>query len=295
MNVRAEAFGGPQARKSRLLVRKNPKQTHGAGLTGVTIPRVEPRRTDMRSEDRPVLRAKMFAAHFRQRFHEVEVINISGGGAMIAADLHPNICEPFELQLGKGDVIECVVRWVKEGRIGLEFAHETKLECPAEKQMELLREVITQRFPDDKLKIVQVESNEMNHRGGDRHPLIWTGDLHYCSESWRARLRNISETGAMIQFTGTVPVGAEVVLDLGNAGSLPALVSWFIGDHAGLSFSVPFDVGELAKSKPQVAGPTWLRPDYLAKETAENSAWDETWNRVSVDVLRTELEGFLKR
>ena len=109
------------------------------------------------------------------------------------------------------------------------------------------------------------------------------------------RLRNISATGALIDCPGRVPVDSEVVLDLDQAGSLLASVSWTVGDHIGLRFDQPFDLRRLSKSKPDVTPAKWLRPSYLEEDVDPESLWDDSWRRMSVDDLRTELEGFLKR
>ena len=80
--------------------------------------------------------------------HEIQLINVSGGGAMISAAFEANVWDTLELHLGDNGTIECLVRWIRNGRIGLEFAHETKLDCSAEQQAVLLREVIERTYKD---------------------------------------------------------------------------------------------------------------------------------------------------
>jgi hypothetical protein len=295
MNIRAEILGGVDDRKSRVLRQKAPKRNNGTALTGVVIPREETRRTNMRREDRPPVDGAILSVSFRERIHEVRVVNLSGGGAMIAAKLDANIGERMDLHLGKGDVIQCVVRWLKGGRLGLEFAHETQLDCAGEVRTTVLKAAVSKLACDADIEVAPVEPVAADNRKADRHPLIWSGELSYRSHRWAVRLRNISETGALVQCPGKLRVGSEVVLSLGNAGSLAACVSWVVGDHAGLQFAEIFDVGELSNCKPQVAPPTWLRPSYLQAHVAADSAWGQPWNRMSLDELRTELEGFLKR
>ena len=79
---------------------------------------------------------------------EVDLINLSGGGAMIEADLNPRLWDRIDLYLGGGNPIECAVRWLRNGRIGLEFAHETQIDCSPEERDALLLEVIRRSFPD---------------------------------------------------------------------------------------------------------------------------------------------------
>lgn len=295
MNIRAEIFGGPDARKSRLLISKKPKQDDASALTDVVIPRQEPRRTDMRHEDRPLVSSERFKVTYRGRTRDVAVINLSGGGAMIAADLHADICESIELHLAEGDTVECLVRWVKNGRLGVEFAHETRLDCPELEKDALLRNVLSRFDADDHIEMLPVAPDPVEGRRADRHPLIWSGELHYDSRHSTVRLRNISATGTMVQTTAKLRAGHAVILDLGEAGSLEASISWVAGDLAGLRFAAPFDIELLSECKPRVTPPTWLRPDYLKSDASAESAWDGPWNRMSLKELRTELEGFLKR
>jgi len=294
MNIRAEIFGGQELRQARLLPRKTPKQADSVALTDIVISREETRRTDMRHEDRPVLGGELSTVSFRERTHDVAIVNLSGGGAMIAARLEPNIGERIDLHLDEEQTVQCVVRWVKEGRVGLEFAHETHLNCPPEQRALVLGNVVAKIAAGSGFETVPVVPPPPETREARRHPLIWSGELSYRSHKWDARVRNISETGALVQFPGVVREGWEVVLGLGDGVEVTGTVSRVVGDHIGLEFAEPFDLFELSNCKPQVTPPTWLRPDYLA-DVSEDSAWDAPWDRMSLQELQVQLEGFLKR
>ena len=223
----------------------------------------------------------------------VELLNISGGGAMIACDLQPNLGDRLMLNLNERDTVECLVRWIKGGRIGLEFAHETQLQCSDEEQISLLREVV--RCADlDELSEESVAGAGADVRSGFRHPLIWSGELVYRQQRRKVRLRNVSTGGALVEGPVSPRVGSEVLLDLGPAGLLTATVRWAAGDCAGLEFDHLFDLASLARSKPRLVPATWLRPAYLEKVVPETSGWDEGWNRASLGEVREQLEGFLK-
>ena len=140
-----------------------------------------------------------------------------------------------------------------------------------------------------------VTDDNSDQRIATRHPLIWSAEVQTRSGNFRVRIRNISATGALIQCTKPLPLGREVILDLGKGGTVDATVSWAVGDHAGLSFDEQFDMKRLSHSKPTVAPARWLRPAYLKNDVGADSAWDDAWSRMSVDELRSELEGFLKR
>src|SRR5205814_1986517 len=131
-------------------------------------------------------------------------------------------------------------------------------------------------------------------RDDRRHPLVWSGVLHHDYQSTPVRLRNISAAGVMIECTNPLRVGSEPLLELSDALSLSATVTWVVGDHAGLRFHSPFDLNDLAQTRPAVAAAEWHPPSYLENRSVTDSPWAEEWDRLSVGELRQQLEGFLK-
>ena len=113
--------------------------------------------------------------------------------------------------------------------------------------------------------------------------------------SEKVRLRNISENGALIEAPINYPLGAEIYLDLDDAGQHFATVSWTFGDKIGLKFKDPFDLTMLGKSKPQLTQSMLIRPGPARANADQDNPWAEGWNRSSIDELRDDLEGFLKR
>lgn len=178
--------------------------------------------------------------------------------------------------------------------LGQRRPHETQLRCPDDDQAILLREVVGEAFHAETRRPSTASGNKSEQRSNKRHPLIWSGELIYGPSTWKVRVRNISETGALVESEKTLTEGNQVVLDLLEAGSINATVSWAVGDHTGLRFDESFDMRNLAKAKPRIAPTTWLRPSYLINEVAEESPWDVAWNRMSLDELREELEGYLR-
>jgi hypothetical protein len=303
MNIRAEIFGEPTERK--LIQEKRAKRSDAKGLADIAIQREETRRSNNRDQDRYRLKDALVTIAFEHAEHKAEVVNLSGGGAMIATSLQPKLGDHVRLNLGDGPdgSIECAVRWIKDGRLGLEFAHETELQCTDDDRAALLREVINRDFPDQKFSsrpvVPEVPAATAGAQGAEqrsamRHPLIWSGDLHHGTHSWHVRLRNVSSSGALVECEGSFRVDSEVLLDLGKAGAFTASVSWAVGDHVGLTFDEPFDLRRLAEAKPRLTPRNWSCPDYLGGDSA-SSPWDRAWERLSIDDLRTQLEGFLKR
>ncbi|MCJ7420543.1 PilZ domain-containing protein [Sphingomicrobium astaxanthinifaciens] len=281
-------------------------------LLSVSIPRGESRWKNMREDERHRLKAEeaMVTTVDGER-RVVELVNLSGGGAMIATDYAPDHFEPMFLDLGDGGEIEAAVRWVKGGRVGLQFVEETQIGCDAATRDNLLLDTIRKSFPDANIAGMAHGPSPFEKREGEedetprqprsarRHPLIWRGHVHYDHDTHPVRLRNISETGAMIETRTSLPRGAGLLLDLDAAGTIFAHVSWSRGGQAGLHFETPFNVSKLAESKPQVAS-GWKQPDYLkrheerARRDGDESPWSSHWDSPSVEALREELEGYLK-
>jgi len=295
---------------------KNPvvsdKKGRGAtedDLRSVEVPRAEQRTHNHRDDDRHRLDQETAMARFEGMEHEVSLINLSGGGAMIECDFQPRLWERVDLIFAKGSEIECAVRWIRENRVGLEFAHETRIDCPPEARDALLLEVIHRSFPEVALaprdeqppaeaprsKMEEEDAVANSRRSERRHPLVWTGEIYFAHSNEKVRLRNISESGALIEGSVQYPVGVELLLDLGEAGQHFATVSWTCGDKAGLRFNNAFDLKLLGSAKPELAPKMMIRPGPGLSSSDLDNPWAHGWKRQSLDELRDDLEGYLKR
>lgn len=256
-------------------------------------------RGNSRKGDRHRLVGEQALVSYKGAEHEAELINVSGGGAMIAGSFEVGVSDLLHLRLGENGTIECAVCWLRDGRIGLEFAHETQLDCSAEEQAVLLREVIARTYGGAHFSQAPATTasaaTDDEIRRAKRHPLIWSGTLHCCGQQTPVRIRNISATGAMVQCSFQVPAGSEAVLDLGDQVTVSGTVGWAVGDQVGLHFHSQFDVTQLSRTTPEVAPSTWVQPDYLTRAGASASPWDPKWQRLNMREMNDELEGFLKR
>ncbi len=298
MNIRTKIFGGKaEADPSPVVDAKKPRGAKADTLHSIAVSRGESRRGDTRDGDRHRLPHEQARVSHEGASHDVQLINLSGGGAMVEGDFAPKLWDRVDLHLGDDGVIECAVRWLRDDRVGLEFAHETRIECSADEQASLLRDTINRSFPDiefelsDDVPAPAPRTNADEGRRERRHPLIWSGVVHHDYQSTPVRLRNISSTGALIECEDPLRVGSEPLLDLGEAGTIFATVAWRVGDQAGLKFQEPFDLTQLSRAKPQVAPSKWNTPAYLNSEPAA----DTPWGRMSLGELREELEGYMKR
>ena len=283
---------------------KNRRQQRDDSLGPDMVSRAEARSSNHRAKDRHRLSGETATVVHGACSETVELINLSAGGAMVRSSFELKLWDIVELQLGNGFSIDAAVRWIKDDQFGLEFAHETRIECDPVEHAALLLDVIRRSFddqvvdlvPQEALAAVEVPRDRPNDRNEKRHPLIWVGEIHYAHDSHPARLRNVSEGGALVDVSADYPVGAEVMLDLKEAGQFFATVAWATGDQAGLRFPEPFDIACLAKAKPHVAPSSWDAPTFLKGDADdEDSPWNENWSRSSLADMRDDLEGFLKR
>lgn len=298
MNIRAKIFGGSSSPQEPVLKAKKPKGATADTLDRVRIQREESRKSNSRSGDRHRLLDEVVQVSRGGDSCEVRLINVSGGGAMVSGAPDLRLWDKVELHLGENGTIECAVRWVRDDRAGLEFAHETRIDCGADELAAVLREVVRRTFPDLEFE-AEAEAAPQHEgpesRGERRHPLVWSGLLHHDYQSTPVRLRNISSTGAMIECAAALRPGSEPLLELGDELSVSATVTWVVGDQAGLRFHSPFDLYDLARSRPELTPSRWEPPAYLTTEVASKSPWSDHWGRMSLGDLRQQLEGYLKR
>ena len=91
---------------SPLLKSKRSRKTGEDGLGSIPISREETRRKDARERDRLPGRGQRCQVTYRGGDVEVEIVNLSGGGAMIAATIVPNLGERLHLHLGADGTVE---------------------------------------------------------------------------------------------------------------------------------------------------------------------------------------------
>jgi len=99
-------------------------QRRKLSLDGDIIPRTQPRTADQRTEERRTDVSERAMISFRGQDYLVPVLNISSRGTMIEADILPRIGEAVVIQFENCTRIHGFVRWVRGGRLGLNFGHE---------------------------------------------------------------------------------------------------------------------------------------------------------------------------
>jgi len=272
MNIRAKIFGENRPPASPIVTVKNAK---GRGLS---IPRQQSRCSNARHEDRYPALAHPARLTRMGTTYDVQLVNVCGGGAMVAVPFGASLWEQFELHLGENGTIDCSVIWVKGDRIGVEFAGETRLECSEDERMALIRDVVVRHFPEARVErpVTVAPTHQEDNRTDQRQPLVWSGTLHFDYDSMPARLRNISRSGAMIETDLKLSIGDEPLLDLGEAGAIFGTVIWISGDEVGIRFHQPFHLEALVSERPHFA------------DSRFGAGWEGQWKRISLNELGSE-------
>ena len=89
-------------------------------LAQILIPRVERRTTNQRREDRYRGIVDRASLMFRRKKVLVKVVNVSESGLMVEASIEPRIGEAVRVDFEGFEPLNAKVRWVREGRIGLD-------------------------------------------------------------------------------------------------------------------------------------------------------------------------------
>lgn len=275
-NLKAEEQGGP----ARLIASKRGKSRADVGLgslTAIPVQREQSRSFNQRSEDRQADLVDSATVHFRRRRFDVRVINVSSAGVMIETEVEPNIGEGMEIQFAECNRTKGVVRWVRGGRIGLEFVDQTIILASLKVKQQIFGE--TGQSCDTGSGDADGDSGSQQrpmYARARRHGLTWTGTLYWSYEAFSVRLRNVSSDGAMLEGDCDLPAGAKVRLNLAQTGTVSGEVRWCQGGQVGVQFDEKFDLKTLAHSKPD--GPLYgagkpVYPTPPPAKTERRSIW----------------------
>jgi hypothetical protein len=278
-DFRSSILSGAAERPATPVAAKKGKAGAGlGGLTAIAIKREETRITNQRSEDRLRDIVEETVMVFRRKKTPVRVVNVSSRGAMIASDVEARIGEKVDLLFTDKNRTKCVVRWMREGRIGLEFLNETIFWDSAQTNGPVFR--YEGEEPSAPRAVVDREV---------RQTLLRSGTLYWSGISIPVRLRNISASGAKLETPKELKAGVEVELDLGEAGFQYAEVRWAKDGQIGLRFAAEFDLDSLAPApvaQQADAPPPLLKPAYLETETHADSPWAARFERLKLSDLQ---------
>jgi hypothetical protein len=285
-DIRSTILGAVEKPATPVAPKAKPKRADGGAgglgaLTKVAIKREEARLTNQRCEDRLRDIVEETTMVFRRKKIGVRVVNVSSRGAMIASDVEARIGEKVDILFTPNNKTQCVVRWMREGRIGIEFLNETIFWDSAQSSGAVFR------YGEDGAAEAPPQPRAVTNRE-PRQTLLRSGTLYWSGISIPVRLKNISAGGAKIESSKELRPGVEVELDLGEAGFQYAEVRWARDGQIGLRFAAEFDLDSLAPASVPAASPNseLVKPAYLETETQPDSPWAARFERLQLSDLQ---------
>jgi hypothetical protein len=211
----------------------------------------------------------------------VEVINLSSKGAMITSEIAPPIGRALRIDFGGGSNLDCVVRWRRDDRIGVELVSETKVSGSEAFKREILSRHGSRDAGRDAGETISPEPNA--HTREPRLMLMWRGVLYQGYETQDVHVRNISSRGAMLKAEAQIDVGMAVRLSLVELGILTGEVRWSRGGHIGIRFAETLDVRCLGTRQCSARNEAdrFVKPNYLKTEKEPDSPWAARWQKLS--------------
>ena len=247
------------------------KSPEGASLMGLPNKRETTRMMHQRSGDRLPGIMTTTTLSVRRARHETAVLNLSSDGAMIETDVELRIGDRVTITLPDGTDGRCIVRWLRERRVGLEFdGFGLEIGRSATGALTFRRDVAPKRKIADRAQ---------------RRSMVWGATLHADTEMVPVKLRNVSASGAQLDCGLILDVGAAVLLSLGGAGFMPSKVRWCEDGRMGLSFDRDFDVEMLAicaENDESMNAIEWVKPEYLMDERIPDSPWAARFDKLTL-------------
>jgi hypothetical protein len=231
-------MGVEQSAQYRTHSQAKPQKHEGeASLCAIRISRSAARTVNQRREARRDSEQTV-AMDFRGEEVGAALINISTTGAKIRADIEPVIGEPIELAFPSGDRIDGVVRWIRQGCIGVEFGRPGGSRSrPSAAVTDLAEEEADEDCGEE-------PSDHESGRSAKRARVLLTAKLETGRGPLDARLRDLSCRGALLECRQPLAVGEDVVFSRGDT-VVPARVAWTSGQRVGLEFKLPIEESEV--------------------------------------------------
>ena len=273
--LRANLISGtkriPLARKEAVRSTPGPEE---ASLGTIKIRRTESRRCDQRREARKVEIVDLALIRYHGQTQQVTVRNVSSRGMMIEADILPAIGARIDVAFEGCNPMPCSVRWVRDGRIGLEFARETLV------LMTDAEGPVSGRRAGERPTIAVKRDRQ------PRQVLFLRGQLHWAQGSLPVKLRNLSAEGMMIDSPSDLIAGVPVVVEIPGGQAVSGHVRWCRSGQIGIKFEAPLDLETLIRPpEPPRESADYVKPEYLESDGKASSPWAARWERLSLDDL----------
>ena len=252
-------------------------------LCSIKIKREARRVGNQRGEARRSAYDREATVSLRGQSHPAKIINRSDSGAMIESPIQPVIGEPLEVDLGDGEPEPCVARWLRDGRIGIEFGSHDLLVGRS------LRDEFVFGMGKAAPQPAAKDAADSASKREPRQAVIRTAKLRSGNKLLQVRICNISPGGAMLESDQYLTPGSEVRLEMGGGMLVTARVRWNKGKKAGLRFDDLLDPNALSPFS-VTHQPTMIKPSYLDSEFDPSSPWAARFEKLTLDSLNSDRD-----
>ena len=177
--------------------------------------------TDFASRRREVRQRVLLKArlHPVAQQHRVFVTNLSRQGLRGTADI--DVVSGQSLFVTLDDLTHCLgtVRWTQNGRFGVQF----------DKALDILPQSSATdegALPSHAARVPRIATR-------------WDGTLTLCHQTHEAKIRNVSQSGMMVETEWPLLPDQKLLVQMSNGKVVAASVRWTEGEHAGIQLSSP--------------------------------------------------------
>lgn len=154
--------------------------------------------------------------------HLCRVRNISADGMLVECDTPLSVDEPVTIELRNMNVVTAHVRWIKDGRIGIQFDASADVE-------DLLQQPAGTKLRPRAPRL-----------GADCPIVIW-----HIGRNYSATLIDVSQTGCRLKVAEPFVAGADVRITIPDLPARRATLRWSSNGLAGFAFNEPLSFAEL--------------------------------------------------
>lgn len=154
--------------------------------------------------------------------HLCRVRNISADGMLVECDTPLSVDEPVTIELRNLNVVTAHVRWIRDGRIGIQFDATADVE-------DLLQQPAGMKLRPRAPRL-----------GADCPIVIW-----HIGRNHSATLIDVSQTGCRLKVAEPFVAGADVRITIPDLPARRATLRWSGNGLAGFAFNEPLSFAEL--------------------------------------------------
>lgn len=189
--------------------------------TAYSLSSMPPAPPERRDGERHLTLFRVGAMTVNDRRELCLIKNISEGGMMIRPYCGLSVGDPLTIELKTGFTVQCVVSWVRDESVGVEFDSPVDV-------LEILSNAQDGQRP--RMPRIEVDCFATVRDGGMVH---------------RMRVQDVSQGGVKLETAVVLTSGCNLVVSLPGLDSQPGAVRWTEAGYLGVTFNRLLPLAEL--------------------------------------------------